>query len=244
MKCMSCDSEVNSQWKHAIETNICPFCGKTIMDENLKNYLCSLRDNLEILQEYQDQLNDWMLSNFNYIKTDSPNLINYVPKDSLKFIKKDKIVKDKESDEEDITKNEEKANEFFKRAEAVKSSDGFSSVKEKTEHLKKLAQHIKNIGGSSTYSPIDNEMMNVEDPEAVQDLKDMLNNGQAICSSLDTSDNEDDIPAAVLAMANNAKNKNSTSNASDLIKLQNMYDKVKISQNNFNLSKGSFSRSS
>jgi hypothetical protein len=176
MKCISCEVDINPQWKHAIDINVCPFCGKHIMEEHLKNLFSSLRETMELLQEYPNQLNDWMLSNHNYIKTDSPDIGQYMPKEMLKELKKaeeDKEFQKKkeaqshkftvkvqtESGEEEVVaekiQSEEKTNEFFKRAEVIKGNNNqppapgttnFHSPAEKTQHLKKVAMQIKRAG--------------------------------------------------------------------------------------------------
>lgn len=89
MKCISCEIEINPKWKHAIDRNICPFCGQSIMEELLKGLLSTLQDTMEKLQSYPDQVNDWLLSNYNFIKTDSPDLVSYVPKETIKELKKE-----------------------------------------------------------------------------------------------------------------------------------------------------------
>lgn len=171
MKCISCETEINPKWRHAIDINVCPFCGKNIMEEHLKNLLSSLAVTMESLQPYQDQLDDWLLSNHNYIKTDSPNLKLFLPKDVIKDLrreiddeefqeKKRSIIKIKTPDggEQEVviekTQSDEKTNGFFERAEVFKPShrekgqepDAPKSVAEKTQHLKRMAQQIKSEG--------------------------------------------------------------------------------------------------
>src|SRR5579885_95705 len=89
MKCITCEVEINPKWKHAIDINVCPFCGQHIMEEHLKNLLTSLGETMEKLQAYPQQLDDWLLSNYNYIKTDSPNLKMYLPKETVKELRKE-----------------------------------------------------------------------------------------------------------------------------------------------------------
>lgn len=135
MRCISCESEINPRFKHAIEQNICPTCGDSIMEELLKSLLITLQDTMSKMQQYPDQLNDWMLSNYNYIKTDSSELINYVPKESLKemkrevdgkeFDKKKRIIKVKtEHGEEEVVtekvQSDSRTAGFFERAELIK----------------------------------------------------------------------------------------------------------------------------
>ncbi len=141
MKCISCDTEINPQWAHAINMNVCPFCGKHIMEEHLKNLFSSLRETMDQLLQYPEQLNDWLLSNHSYIKTDSPDIGQYMPKEMLQELKKVKddeefqkrkdgqrsVVKVKVDEfgyEEEVLveklQSEEKTNEFMKRAEIIK----------------------------------------------------------------------------------------------------------------------------
>lgn len=176
MKCISCETEINPKWKHAVDINVCPFCGKYIMEEHLKNLFSSLNKTMEELRKYPDQLNDWILSNYSFIKTDSPNLKNFLPKEVIKELrkeidnaefqeKKQSIVKIKNANGEieevvvEKTQSEEKTSGFFERAEVLKGSGKTSnkgkapveseqpkSVAEKTQYLKELAKRIKSEG--------------------------------------------------------------------------------------------------
>lgn len=270
MKCVSCEMEINPQWKHAIDANICPFCGKYILEEHLKNLLSSLGEVMDKLQEYQDQLNDWMLSNHSYIKTTSPELIQYVPEAAQEAspktddgFQKRKIEQDKkytikvktDVGEEDVVveqlQSEEKTNDFFKRAEAVKPGiEGFKSTAEKTEHLKRVAQQIKRGDGVSltdeggkgeTISP---EQLEVQDEEAIAEYEASLSSGN-IVSALPNLEEDNDIPPALLAMAGKGGNPNK--GMVDLLKMQQQQDRSRRSREAFesgdNRGKGGFSRS-
>ena len=173
MECISCKVEINPKWTHAIDINICPFCGAGIMEEHLKNLLTSLRETMEKLQEYPSQVEDWMLSNFNFIKIDSPKIGDYMPKEMLKELKKIEAEKDfndrkqytvkvkTENGEEDVVaekiQSDDKTNDFFKRAEVVRPANdrgsnqgendkSFSSVGAKTQYLKSLKKEIETNG--------------------------------------------------------------------------------------------------
>ena len=267
MKCMSCESEINPQWKHAIEINVCPFCGQNILPEQLKDLFSDLRSTMDALLEYPDQLNDWMLSNYNYIKTDSQNLINYIPKEQLKTEQKSKPKEDSNSEkfivkvktdngEQEVVaqkiQSEERTNSFFKRAEVVKPNiDGFQSAAEKTERLKIMAKQIKKAGMSSGMplitadenGNISNESLENIDPDSLEGaIDDGLGNISSVLSSED-----DEIPDVVRNMAKNNSGKNNNSNMKDLLYLQQMQDRVNNSKRNFesgeNRGKGSFGRS-
>lgn len=270
MKCVSCEMEINPQWKHAIDANICPFCGKYILEEHLKNLLSSLGEVMDKLQEYPDQLNDWMLSNHSYIKTTSPELIQYVPEGAQEAsskvedgFQKRKTEQDKkytikvktDAGEEDVVveqlQSEEKTNDFFKRAEAVKPSiEGFKNTAEKTEHFKRVAQQIKKAGSVSltnedgkgeTISP---EQLENVDEEAIAEYEASLSGGN-IASALPNLDEDNDIPPALLAMA--GKGGSSGKGMADLLKMQQQQDRARRSRENFesgdNRGKGGFSRS-
>jgi hypothetical protein len=272
MKCMSCDMEINPKWSHAIDINVCPFCGQGIMEEHLKNLFSSLRQTMESLKDYPDQLNDWMLSNHNYIKTDSSNIKLYMPKGYIEEIKnqkddefeEQKIVVHIEPSRKSVIKmdnghgqeqevvvekvqSEEKTNEFFKRAEAVKPNiDGFKSTTEKTQHLKAMAQQIKREGstvinkaGLATHLPA--EMIDSADPAAVAEYESIINGGE-VQSSLPDNSGDDDIPSIVLNMANRSKGK--VSDQDPTAELERLQSRQDASRRNFTSGgKGSFSRS-
>ncbi len=173
MKCVSCETEINPKWAHAININVCPFCGKYIMEEHLKNCIAGLAAAMEEMQKYPDQLNDWLLSNHNYIKTDSSDLVKYVPREVIKEMRKDIEEKDFQEkkmttvkiknafgEEEEVlvetqkVQSDDKTKGFFDRAEVMGGSGKTSgkggnnpsapkSVIEKTQHLKEVAQRIK-----------------------------------------------------------------------------------------------------
>jgi hypothetical protein len=260
MKCMSCESEINPKWRYAIDSNICPFCGQNVMDENLKELFSNLRVTMDALLAYPEQLNDWLLSNYEFIQTTSPLLINYVSKDQLKAEvevkskhKADEVENAKftvkvqtDHGEEEIMaekiQSEERTSSFFKRAEAVKPNiDGFQSAAEKTQRLKSMASQIKRAGTSSMMS---HESMADADPEAVAEMQSLMSDSH-ISSSLPSSD-DDEIPSVVLAMANRGGGKGSSHDAADLLKLQQMHGRVSNSHSNFesgeNRGKNGFSR--
>ncbi len=140
--------------------------------------------------------------------------------------------------------SEEKTNEFHKRAEAVRPNiEGFKSVSEKTQHLKSLAAQIKKAGTGAGVADLLGSDGEGADPEELAELNSMMQYDNSIASSLlDTSD--DEIPAAVLAMANS---KGGMTSNKDLVKLQQMHDRVANSRENFesgaSRGKNSFSRS-
>jgi len=169
MKCVSCETEINPKWKHAIDINVCPFCGKHIMEEHLKNCVTALAAAMEAMDKYPEQLDDWLLSNHNYIKTDSPDLKNYLPKEAFKEIrkvldeeefqeKKKSIVKIKTRDEDgNVTEQDvevekmatddrtqtfhDRANNMLRQEKAVDGDP--KSVAAKTKDLRAVAEKIK-----------------------------------------------------------------------------------------------------
>ena len=169
MKCVSCETEINPKWKHAIDINVCPFCGKHIMEEHLKNCIAALSTAMDAMLKYPEQLDDWMLSNHNYIKTDSPGLKAFLPKEAIKEMRKEldeeefqekkkSIVKIKTLDgdgqvvEQDVVVEKmatddrtqtfhDRANNMLKQEKAVDGEP--KSVANKTRDLKAMAEKIK-----------------------------------------------------------------------------------------------------
>jgi hypothetical protein len=247
MKCDSCQAEINPQWAHAIEINVCPFCGQNIMAEHLKNLLSALRETMGKLVEYPEQLNDWMLSNYNYIKTDSPQIGIYAPKsgtndrhtrenkqsndDNKSIIK---IKTDTGGEQEVIVekiKSEDETSEFFRRAEAVKPNiDGFKTVDDKTQHLKNMVKQIKN-------GTADNMLLDTDEMSEMQDSNfeisaspyaAALGGNDFVPSSLYEGDSGEDVPPIVQQMA--ASHRGTGKNElADLQKLQAMVEKSKKS---------------
>jgi hypothetical protein len=257
MKCKSCQVEINPQWKHAIDMNVCPFCGKEIMETILKDLLSTLRSTMEQLSGYQDQVDDWMLSNYNYIKTTSKEFSKYLPKQNKKTEVK---VEDESVGEEYIVnvqteegvepvvakkiQSDERTNSFFKRAEVKTTGKGYGATPEKTQHYKSLVKQIREggtqtIDSSGAASLLSPEMMEQANPEDVRELQAMLEGNDALASSLPdmATGDDDEIPAAVLAMSARAPN-TSDKDAKDLARLHQQVNKSQRS------SGGSFSRSS
>lgn len=248
MKCISCEMEINTKWKHAVDTNVCPFCGMGIMPEELKELFGSLRQVMDDLQQFPDQLNDWMLANHAYVKLDSPLLSRkselVEDKENKKFIVKVATEKGEEDVVAEKIQSEERTNEFFKRAEAVKPGiDGFKSTEEKTKHLKEMVKQIKRGGGIDLRVTSDDNG-DVADSADVSEMQSLISDGDLISSSLpDMSDGgEDEVPSFVLNMANQAKGGSKDPHA-DLAKLQQLQQRISDSRKNFKSgAKGSFSR--
>lgn len=103
MKCISCETEINPKWAHAIEINVCPFCGQHIMEEHLKNCITALATAMSEMMKYPEQLDDWMLSNHSYIKTSSPDLVNFLPEEILQALQKKPEKKESSPEEPKVT---------------------------------------------------------------------------------------------------------------------------------------------
>jgi len=204
MKCISCDIEINPKWKHAVEINVCPFCGEHILEEHLKNLLTSLGETMSKLQEYPEQVSDWLLSNHNYIKTDSPLLPTFLPKEMIRQLKSDEDERDfqerkkftvkvkTELGEEEIQaetlQSEDKTNDFFKRAEVIKGSPKTTNTKpnpkapkefrnpaEKTEYLKNLKSQIEQEGSQGIIS--EDGLASMISPNSINDADPELVSG-------------------------------------------------------------------
>lgn len=271
MRCNSCQADIDPKWSHAINNNICPWCGSAIMEEYLKSLFATLRDTMDKLQAYPEQLNDWMLSNHQFIKTDATDIIKHVSDELLKThrIFKDKgdvpdqpkkVIKvqtEKGPVEVEVQtlKTDDQASEFFKRANPPgKSGSGkFTSPADKNQHLKDLKAQIEKAGSTGIIvSPEEmaadeSDGMSEDDSAAMEDFY-AATPGEHIHSAIANS-MDDDIPAGILAanQAAAAARGGSSHNAADLLKLQRARDRQQQSRDNFesgaNRGGGGFSRS-
>lgn len=217
MKCDSCELEINPQWKHAIDTNLCPFCGKSIMDEELKTMLSTLHQLLTELQEYPEQLDDWMFANFSYAKS------TYKKPTGEKSIVKMKTKDGEIEVETESLMSDEKTNEFFERAQVIKKNDN-SLPSEKTARLKEMVNKIKKGEVDS------NLIMNIDDYNESEEPSEMF----------EGSDGGEEVPMIVQNMA--GMSKSSTANPKDMLALQKMHDSLKESRQRFKSGGGGFSR--
>jgi hypothetical protein len=239
MKCLSCQVDIDPKWKHAIDNNVCPFCGDHIIPEDLKNNIISLREVISCFKEkYSEQLDDLLFSNYNYVRTDSPRMKQFIPEPKVIYrtSKKSEPVEDSSEDtdteqfEEDhvTVQDPEVTSKFFKNAEASKAVA-------RTSELKKLVSEIKR-----------NNPEIAKSIKANKDLEDYSEEYEDVNSSMNSYDDDDQIPAAVLAFANQSKNKASHDyNPKDMIKLQQLQQRVSQSRKNMingTGGKGSFSR--
>jgi Zn-finger nucleic acid-binding protein len=72
MKCNNCSNEINTKWQHAISENLCPFCGKSIMDEELQKLLVDIKPLiLKLETDFSQAWLEWIDTNFSFIKRNS-----------------------------------------------------------------------------------------------------------------------------------------------------------------------------
>jgi len=60
MKCKHCTSEVDPKWTFAIKQNICPFCGDSILDQQLVDGLVSLDQLILSLSPYKEDIVEFL----------------------------------------------------------------------------------------------------------------------------------------------------------------------------------------
>lgn len=238
MKCNSCGSEIDPKWKHAIENNLCPFCGKLILEERLKDLLSNAREILDELNEnYKEEFIEWTKKNY--------NLVYY---EDVKQVQKAEKIKTIEANMKGPS-----INDFLKRAEVKQtekseddmprggSSGGMGAVT-RQDKLKSLA---KKVASASSEENIDvSQIISSEEeliPAGYSDLekaKELISQTYGVSSDPDA----EIIPDVVMNMA---KFKNSPDyNSKDVFKLQQSYSKAQASKESIGGApkKGSFSR--
>lgn len=93
MQCKSCQAEIDPKWKHATESNMCPFCGSQIMDEELCKVFEALRDLLDdsFKSEYSNSIKDWLCSNYDLIPASNAKY-HLTDDDINEFVEKGKTI--------------------------------------------------------------------------------------------------------------------------------------------------------
>ncbi len=231
MKCTSCEVEIDPKWKHALKNNICPSCGEAIMPEDLKNYIANLDVTFnDLVREYPEQLDDWLYSNFNYVKVNSNRFNDMMPRQKASMQREDEEYQDESLLS---VQPQEVTSKFFKNAEVSKTVS-------RTEELKRMVSDIKSknpqLAARQTMQLLQEEDSFDENDDLIE-VNSSLDNGQ---------DNDEKIPAAVLAFANRkATPGNHDYNAKDMMRLQQMRDRTIEARDNVingTGGKGSFSR--
>ena len=256
MKCISCEVVIDPKWKHAVEQNACPFCGNVIMPEELKGSLTLLAEIMKELENYPEQRNDWLLSNYNYIKTDSPDLVNYVPADKLKptprsiqnpkpsqtqseSLQNEPQVKVEHGEEFIVEKlkSDEEVQSFLDRTDFgnKKNSTKNMSLADRTAHLKQVASQIKKTGtvsvnesGETTH--ISSQLLN-QNLEDAQDMESLFNDPLAEANPYQNNNQDDGLgidDSVPAFVLNMAKTSNSSDKEKkDLAALQRIMAKSK-----------------
>lgn len=71
MRCMSCGANIPPEWVNALQSNICPGCGKNIMSTETKEFLDELSSALERMPNDPQGVAGWLLSNYRFQKMGS-----------------------------------------------------------------------------------------------------------------------------------------------------------------------------
>ncbi len=138
MKCISCNAEVPPQWVHAINSNICPGCGKEIMNEDNKQLLIELREAMSKMPNDPEGLAGWLLSNYNLHKVGTAE-----PTSFHRYQEKSKRSKSSDGNEsEELTPEQITANE---RAKLFAKNAGVPN----NNHLAEMAKKIKAAGSTN-----------------------------------------------------------------------------------------------
>jgi hypothetical protein len=138
MKCKSCTEEIPSKFAHAISVNICPLCGKEIMDTKLQSILNDLSNIFNESKDYMKEIEDWLASNFQLKKFDPNEMPANFSSTVVKPGKGVAVLRRDEDDQGDDVGDDTEMSVFAKRA----------GVK-KPKAVKKAVDFIKNGTGAA-----------------------------------------------------------------------------------------------
>ena len=78
MKCMHCGIEIPPTWVVALNSNICPACGKAIMDDVAKDLIKDLAEAMKQMPNNPEGLAGWLVSNYRMQKIGAYEPVNFV----------------------------------------------------------------------------------------------------------------------------------------------------------------------
>lgn len=230
MECLSCKFNVDLKWKYAIDNNICPNCGKSIMEQELKNNLSLLREVMDNLKNELPSLESWLYDSYGLLLGKSDLFLSLMPKqkniqETVEFkannigTHKEEILQlEEQKDDEAFTTvnkaNPEVINKYFDNAEVRETL-------QKQKDLKDLVSQIKAQNASQTsFSTVEEDF-----EDYAEDYDDYENDLDA------------DIPPALLAKANGA-----ASPSKDMALLKKLQNKSKSAASRMRSGGGGFSR--
>lgn len=263
MECISCQAVIDPRWRKAIEKNCCPFCDGIILDENLKDLLSSLANTMtDLVKDFPQQVDDWLLSNYNYISTSSTNLKNYLSKeDKLNFKKeiddldfnqrKTSTIKLKMGDgtiqdvEVEKRMSDETTKGFFQRADIIRKpsksnpngKSGNNSMDERAIKLQALKQQIESgeegYLDESALSQITEENNDGQEVGNFDLNTVLLQSANNLNSSLQAPITGENEELDPIAEALAQSKKSSTANSKDIQALKNIYSQSKNARERF-----------
>jgi hypothetical protein len=68
MRCMNCGANIPPEWINAIQSNLCPGCGKEIMNSQTQDLLKELTDAMQKMPNDPAGVAGWLLSNYRFQK--------------------------------------------------------------------------------------------------------------------------------------------------------------------------------
>lgn len=231
MKCKSCSESISSKFIHALSVNLCPFCGESIMSEELQIALSELTEVMKYSETYKEEMFEWLKTNYNLIDGNSEEYKalteKKMPPPKQIKIRKDSSEVDLDENGNQLTgqslQNPESTNVFMNRA----------GIKPPQENYKDIVARIKgaSINSPSTESLTMTDIVKAK-PEDIEAMENMLMQEQApaIHSAISyTDDGDDDLDpiAESLARMGDATHggKQTDYNARDMAKLQKLQSK-------------------
>lgn len=195
--CNSCGDEVNPKWKNAIEKNECPFCGKEIMDLDLKENLSELREIIDALIDLnQASLDDFLFSNYSYVRPDTEQFVKLTK--GVVVGKKETVkIKTSKGEEEVLVQkiqDESQTSKFFVNAGVIKNEDDLNELRDKASKIKKpkkkkltsaliksglISKNDEDVEDEDEEPSEEEEDIDQEDLEAIRYLKSKLSDSES-----------------------------------------------------------------
>jgi Zn-finger nucleic acid-binding protein len=198
MKCTNCQAEIEAKWKHAISSNICPYCGEKIFSDELGSLLSASRKLFDSVEDgFKYNFEDWLMSNYGYVNVrtlkDKMEEKDKVYLDKVKLLSKDLFnVIATGSIQTNASKEQRQQNqvpvEMDATAAQIRKNAGLDAMEQRR---KEAASKIKSGGLNGASSLVVDSELTPADSDEIEMAAALVNNyGPAVTINTNSDDYE------------------------------------------------------
>jgi len=229
LKCKSCSAEINPKFKHAIDKNVCPFCGDQIFDEELKELLSALNVIVtDLSNNYKDDLDEWLYSNLNMVEVNSERFNSMLPKHNNTSSKE--VVKRYLPESSDYFNNPEVKEAMSKQEKAKEIVNKIKGNSQKPIQRNAVEELTASVPSRSPEEiakfygvPVD--MVKQASPEVLAEYEQGMSGGTSAIDTTPTESVEEELPGIIQRMVTRANKNNMSSKERDIERAKRLMQK-------------------